>query len=60
MNLVPGARLELAQCYHRRILNPLRLPIPPSRQDVVEAHYRDVLYICRNKFATHVKILPCN
>ena len=30
--LVPGARLELARCCHRRILSPLRLPIPPSRQ----------------------------
>lgn len=30
--LVPGARLELARCCHRRILSPLRLPIPPSRR----------------------------
>ncbi len=29
--LIPGARLELAQCFHRWILSPLRLPIPPSR-----------------------------
>ncbi len=28
---MPGARLELAQCFHRWILSPLRLPIPPSR-----------------------------
>ena len=28
---MPGARLELAQCCHRWILSPLRLPIPPSR-----------------------------
>ena len=30
--LMPGARLELAQCCHRWILSPLRLPIPPSRR----------------------------
>ena len=30
MDMVPGERLELSRCYHRRILNPLRLPIPPS------------------------------
>ena len=30
--MVPGARLELARCCHRRILSPLRLPIPPSRR----------------------------
>lgn len=29
--LVPGARIELARCCHRRILSPLRLPVPPSR-----------------------------
>ncbi len=28
---VPRARLELARCHQRWILNPLRLPIPPSR-----------------------------
>lgn len=28
-NLVPGAGLEPAQCYHRGILSPLRLPISP-------------------------------
>ncbi len=26
---VPGARVELARCHHRRILSPLRLPVPP-------------------------------
>ena len=30
--LVPGGGLEPPHCYQRRILNPLRLPIPPSRQ----------------------------
>ncbi len=30
--LVPGTRLELVRCYHRWILSPLRLPIPPPRQ----------------------------
>ena len=34
ISLVPGARLELARGCPRRILSPLRLPIPPSRQDV--------------------------
>ncbi len=29
--LVPEVGLEPTQCYHRRILNPLRLPIPPLR-----------------------------
>jgi hypothetical protein len=28
--MVPGAGLEPAQCYHRGILSPLRLPISPS------------------------------
>ena len=32
ISLVPGARLELARGCPRRILSPLRLPIPPSRQ----------------------------
>ena len=27
--MVPEARLELARCYQRGILNPLCLPIPP-------------------------------
>ena len=27
--MVPGAGLEPAQCCHRRILSPLRLPISP-------------------------------
>ena len=42
--MVPGARLELARCCHRRILSPLRLPIPPSRRSRrPEAHkaFRD-------------------
>ncbi len=30
--MVPGAGLEPAQCYHRGILSPLRLPISPSGQ----------------------------
>ena len=29
MHMVPEARVELARCRHRRILSPLRLPIPP-------------------------------
>ena len=31
--LVPGAGIEPARCYHRGILSPLRLPIPPPGQD---------------------------
>ncbi len=30
--LVPGAGIEPAQCYHRGILSPVRLPVPPSRR----------------------------
>lgn len=30
--MVPKKRVELLWCHHRRILNPLRLPIPPLRQ----------------------------
>ena len=30
--LVPRAGLEPARCHQRRILNPLRLPIPPPRR----------------------------
>src|SRR5688572_19442835 len=29
--LVPEERLELSWCCHRRILSPLRLPVPPFR-----------------------------
>ena len=32
MMLVPGGGLEPPHCYQRRILNPLRLPIPPPGQ----------------------------
>src|SRR5215831_11778573 len=31
--LVPEERLELSWCRHRRILSPLRLPVPPFRRD---------------------------
>ena len=33
MALVPGGGIEPPWCCHRRILSPLRLPIPPSRQE---------------------------
>ena len=33
-HLVPVAGVEPARCCHRRILNPLRLPIPSHRQIV--------------------------
>ena len=29
LNLVPRAGIEPAWCYHRGILNPLRLPVSP-------------------------------
>src|SRR3954463_7607493 len=31
VRLVPEERLELSWCRHRRILSPLRLPVPPFR-----------------------------
>jgi hypothetical protein len=31
--LVPGGGIEPPRCFHRRILSPLRLPVPPSRLD---------------------------
>ena len=37
--LVPRARLELARGCPRRILSPLRLPIPPSRHIGVPGRY---------------------
>src|SRR5947208_6829257 len=30
---VPEERLELSWCCHRRILSPLRLPVPPFRSE---------------------------
>ena len=36
--MVPGGGLEPPQCHHRRILSPLRLPIPPSRHDFKQRH----------------------
>lgn len=32
--LVPKAGLEPARCCHRGILSPVRLPIPPLRQNM--------------------------
>ncbi len=32
--VVPGERLELSHCCQYRILNPARLPIPPSRHEI--------------------------
>ena len=34
--MVPGAGLEPARCCHRRILSPLRLPIPPPGHDRIK------------------------
>ena len=33
-SLVPGGEVESPRCHHRRILSPLRLPVPPSRPRV--------------------------
>ena len=35
--MVPGARIELARCRQRGILNPVRLPVPPSRHQLNQA-----------------------
>mgnify|MGYP006214798177 CR=1 FL=1 len=52
--MVPEARLELARCYQRGILNPLCLPIPPLGQtlniassavDIVNSLLRPIDYI---------------
>src|SRR5262245_25366969 len=39
--LVPGEGIEPTWCCHRRILSPLRLPVPPSRLDAarLRVHY---------------------
>src|SRR6266568_8169462 len=39
--MVPGEGIEPTWCYHRRILSPLRLPVPPSRLDAarLRVHY---------------------
>lgn len=34
--MVPEARLELARPERRGILNPLRLPIPPLGQHIID------------------------
>src|SRR2546426_8808694 len=42
-HLVPEERLELSWCCHRRILSPLRLPVPPFRPGqklIIPAHAR--------------------
>ncbi len=35
--MVPRAGIEPAWCYHRGILNPLRLPVSPPGHNVLEA-----------------------
>ena len=55
MNLVPGARLELAQLYSNRgILNPLCLPIPPPGRRL--KHLSVDLIISLGKITTHFLI----
>ncbi len=44
-DLVPRAGLEPAQCFHRGILNPLRLPISPPGHLVSEFFYHIALSI---------------
>ncbi len=36
-NVVPGAGIEPARCFHRGILSPLRLPISPPGHSVYGA-----------------------
>lgn len=40
--MVPGVGVEPTQCYHRGILSPVRLPVPPSRhvyiKHVIDKH----------------------
>ena len=46
--MVPEARLELAHPRGRRILSPLRLPIPPLRHEFLFKHlryYRKIIWL---------------
>src|SRR2546422_8936571 len=46
---VPEERLELSWCRHRRILSPLRLPVPPFRPGakiIIPAHARLRVRLC--------------
>jgi hypothetical protein len=45
--VVPGERIELSRPHGHRILNPARLPVPPSRQAKSNvAHYNDIYFVC--------------
>ena len=48
--LVPVVGLEPTRCRHRRILNPLRLPIPSHRR-VLPVHYSAARAILQEKFS---------
>jgi hypothetical protein len=54
--MVPGAGLEPAQCFHRRILSPLRLPISPPghTEGGFLKHYFHLNYQPRVELAAHL------
>ena len=54
--MVPGAGLEPAQCFHRRILSPLRLPISPPghTEGGFLKHYLRLYEQRRVELATHL------
>jgi hypothetical protein len=43
--MVPRGGIEPPRCFHRRILSPLRLPIPPSRLGITESEPEEVAII---------------
>ena len=54
--MVPGAGLEPAQCFHRRILSPLRLPIPPPGQGVLLRASILVYYVLIAQYTVWVEL----
>jgi hypothetical protein len=49
--LVPRGGIEPPRCFHRRILSPLRLPIPPSRLWLAAAEPEEALIIADSPVA---------
>ena len=49
--LVPRGGIEPPRCFHRRILSPLRLPIPPSRLWLAAAEPEEALIIADSRVA---------
>lgn len=50
--MVPGVGVEPTQCYHRGILSPVRLPVPPSRHFIFQTSVDRL-----RKKKLHVKLL---